>query len=352
MARGGTPPLFTERVGRWLGLDRVAAALGRPGLTPYLTPLLGWVLDILVLSTLSYVLVDRPQFDAVGVWVIPVGIVVGVSLTRWLRDRYEDAVEHLPGDGLAPDALRSVPGRRLQAGWYVAFLAGNYVQLLLTPSETAAFVAVHGEAVAYAKYLLAGPLYFTLFADVAALLAAGMVVLPWRIYRQELSLDFSDVTGFAGLYETGRLLWAGTVTYFVGLTLWTLFLVLPTIVGANDTSTADVVLFSGLWAAGVVLYVAPVLLLHRHMAREKQRHVSDIDADIRALDPKGDGRGIPYLEPSSNDIPRLQQKYLELQQVRSTREYPADLAIVEELALAAFIPLAFQWGLTNVTGMV
>lgn len=347
-----TLPLFTERAAAVLGLDRVAEAVGRPGLTPYLAPLLGWVLDFVVLSSLSYLLVDRQRFDALSVWLIPVGLVVGVVLAQWLRDRYVAAVENLPGDTLSPAALRSLPTGRFRVAVYLAFVAGNYAQLVLSPREVAAFAAVHGEAIAYAKYLFASPLYFTLFADLAALLLAGMVVLPWRLYNANLALDFSDVTGFAGLYEVGRLLWAGSVTYFVGLTMWTAFLVLPTIVGANDTSTADVVVFSALWVAGFLLYVGPVWLLHRHMTREKERHVREIDAEIRALDPKDNDRGVPYLEPASQDIPRLQQKFLELQQVRNAREYPANTAIVEELALAAILPLAFQWSLTNVPGLL
>lgn len=347
-----TVDLFTEQVSAALGFERIAEQLGRPGLGAYLPPLAAWVLDILVFSSVSYVLTGREQFEAPGVIVIPFAVVLGVWLAAWLRRRFAAAVTNLPGTEIDGESLLdALTGRARVAVWLVLLVAW-YVQLALAPQETAAFIELHGPAVAFAKYLIAGPLYLTLFADLVTLIAASMVVLPWRVYREDLTLDFSDVTGFAGLYEVGRLLLAGSVTYFAGLTAWTAFLFRPTMLGATSISEADVVLFSVLWALGFVLYVAPLVLIHRHMRREKDRAVRVIDDDIRALDPKGDRRGIPYQEPRSDDIPRLQQKYLELQQVRSAREYPANVAIIEDVSLAAFAPLALQWGVRNLGGFL
>jgi len=339
--------LLTGRVAATLGLDRIAAWVGRPSAAAYLSPLAGWVLDILVLSSVSYVLTGREQFESLGVAVIPVAVVIGVWLAKWLRRRFVAAVTDLPGAEVDADWLLGVVTGRVRVAVWLGLVVAWYVQLALAPAEVAAFVDLHGPAVAAAKYVFAGPLYLTLFADLATLLAAGMVVLPWLAYREDLSLDFSDVTGFAGLSGVSRLLSAGSVTYFVGLTAWTAFLLRPTMVGSASISDADVVLFAVLWALGFVLYVAPLTLLHRHIRREKARAIRTIDDEIRALDPKGAGRGIPYQEPSADDIPRLQQKYLELQQVRSAREYPANVAIVEDVALAAFVPLALQWGVRN-----
>lgn len=342
------PALLVERAAARTGLDRLAAALGRPDDGAYLVPVVGWVLDVVVLSGISYLTVGREQFESPYLLIIPVGLCAGVLLARWLRRRYTGAVDSLPGDEVDADSLRSVPAGRVPVAVLAVFFVANLVQLALSPAEVAAFVELHGPAVAYAKYLLVAPFYFVVFADVVALLGAGMVLLPWRLYNTDLTLDFSDVTGFAGLYEVSRLLRAGTLTYFVGLTAWTVFLLVPSILGSSsDVSTADSLVFPLLWLFGLALYATPVLVLHRHMSREKTRHIRDIDEKIRALDPQDDGRGIPYLDPSDDDRPELQQRFIELQQVRSAREYPVSVAIVEELVVAALVPVAIQWALSN-----
>lgn len=340
--------LFTEVVAETLGLDRVARALGHASWAPYFVPLTAFVLGIGVLSSISYVIVGREQFEAVGVLMAPVASVAGVGLTKWLRRRYTDVARNLPGDELHAATLLSAPSGRGRVVVWLALIGGWWVQIALSPAETAAFIESHSVVIALAKYIFVAPLYLAVLADIVSILGAGMVALPWWVYRRDLTLDFSDPSGFAGLYELGRFLWAGSVSYFLGLTLWTAFLLLPTMTTRSSVSNADVVLFSALWVLGVVLYVAPAFLVHRHMRRGKARLVREIDAEIRALDPKDDERGIPYQDPRPTDIPRLQQKYIELQQVRSTREYPANVAIVEELALAAVLPVLFQWILTDI----
>ncbi|MFC7175711.1 hypothetical protein [Halosegnis marinus] len=299
-----------------------------------------------LLSAISYVLVGRERFESPFQLVLPVALVVAVLLARFLRRRYDGAIRGLPGDELSAADLRSVPAGRSRLAVWLGITLVWYVQLALSPAEVADFVAAHGTLVVAAKYLTVSPLYYLAVADVVALVVASLVVLPWRLYNTRLTLDFSDVTGFAGLYGTGRLLLAATAVYYVGLTAWSAFLVAPNIVGtASDVSGADTVVFAALWLAGLLLYLAPTFLLHRHMAREKARLIRAIDAEIRELDPDGERKGVPYLTPNREDIPTLQQKYIELQQVRTAREYPADVTTAGELAAATLVPVLLQWGL-------
>lgn len=353
MAGGGQEPrLLTERAAGTLGLDRIAAAAGYPRAGAYLFPWLAAFVDFGLLSGASYLLVGRESYGSPLVLAVPVGLTVAVLLARWVRGRYRDAVENLPGDALDADSLLALPAGRLRLGLYVAFYAGNLVQLLSNPAEVQGFVAIHGAEVAWTKYIVASLLYYVVFADVAALLVAAMLALPWRIYRARPTLDFSDVRGFAGLYEASRLLQAGGTVYFLGVAAWTAFLYAPqSAESIPEVSPVEQLVFPLLWLGGVLLYLGPVLLLHRYMAAEKQATIDEIDSELRKLDPEGEQQGLPYLSPRREDIPLVQQKYLELEQVRAAREYPANVTIVEELVMAALVPLAFQWVLSSVVGL-
>lgn len=345
------PTLLTERVAARMGLDRFAAALGYPGAGAYLFPWLAAFIDFGLLSGVSWVLIGRETYGSPILLAIPVGLSAAVFLARWVRSRFRAAVDSLDGDGF-DDSLLTLPTGRLRLGLFVVFYLGNQAQLLSNPAEVAGFVAIHGAAVAWTKYLVVSLFYYVIYADVAALLVVAMVVFPWRIYQARPELDFSDVHGFAGLYETSRLLQAGAVVYFLGVAGWTAFLYAPQSAETiPEVSPVEQLVFPLLWGGGVLLYLGPVMLLHRHLVAEKEAKIEEIDDQLRDLDPDGERKGLPYLSPRREDIPLVQQKYLELQQVRSQRDYPANVSIVEELALAALVPIVFQWGLSTLLGV-
>lgn len=344
------PTLLTERVAGWFGLDRIAAALGRPDAGAYLFPWLAAAIDFGLLSGISWVVVGRETYASPILLAIPVGLSVAVFLARWVRAQYRAAVESLSDDRL-DDSLLTLPTGRLRQGLFVVFYLGYLAQLLSHPAEVAGFVDIHGATVAWTKYLVMSPFYFVVYADVAALLAAAMLRFPWRVYQARPKLDFSDVHGFAGLYETSRLLQAGAVVYFLGTAGWTAFLYAPQSAETiPEVSPVEQLVFPLLWVVGVLLYLGPVMLLHRYLVAEKEAKIEEIDDQLREFDPDGERKGLPYLSPRREDIPLVQQKYLELQQVRGQRDYPANVSIVEELALAAFVPIVFQWGLRTLLG--
>lgn len=352
MGSGADAPLFlSERISAFLGFRRIAQTAGNPKASPYLVPVAGWILDGVFLSGISYFLIDRSQFQTPFTLIIPVGLVVGLMLAKWVRNHYVTAVKSLPGDELNEENLLSIPARWIPLGLFVAFYTGYLVTLSLSPGEVSAFITVHGKYIAYIKYIFITPFYLIVIADVAALLIASMILLPWKIYQYNVRLDFSDITGFAGLYEVSRLLRVGTLTYFVGLIIWTAVLVTPSIVGGvTAISTTDEIIFIAFWILGLILYLCPFFLLHRHMSHEKERYINQLDADIRLFDIDINNRKILYTDPNTRDILRfqakfieLQTKYIKLQQVRESREYPVNSTILEDLAIGALSPIAFEW---------
>ena len=348
MGSEGVPGLLIERVSDKTGITRLVSAFGRETIAPYLFLVLVWVYDSIILSGVSFVITGRTQFESPYQLIIPVGLILGVWLTRTLRTKYTSAVRSLPGQELAEEALIEHPDSRHRLVLWVAIYLVWLVLVWASPGERTAFIELHGPIIATVKYLTVAPLYYLLFADIIALLAVSLLILPWKIYRSNLTLDFSDVTGFAGLYTTGRLVQLSAVIYYVGLTIWTIFLVAPNIAGTpSDISSADSSVFMALWLGGLLLYTTPGFLLHRHMVRQKRELIEEIDQDIRAMDPDGEEKGIPYLSPPMEDVPRIQQKYIELQQVQNTREYPANVTLVGEFVLVTFLPIVFQWAVST-----
>jgi hypothetical protein len=238
----------------------------------------------------------------------------------------------------------------MQVGFAVAFHAGTLFENVMSPVEMSTFMAEQGVVVGWTTWMVPAAFYYVVYGDVASLVVESLVVLPWRITRDDLSLDFSDVRGFAGLYPVSRLLQSASGVYFAALTAWTIFTVLPVALGNPEEFTAlERTSFAGYWLVGVLLYATPVYLLHRHLAEKKDALIDEIDADIRALDPDGQDRGIPYFEPNEADRPVLQQRFVELQQVKSTREYPANVVILQELGFAALLPVGLQLLASSVT---
>lgn len=352
MESGADAPLFlSERLSAFLGFRRIAQTAGYPKAGPYLVPIAGWMLGGVFLSGLSYFLTDRSQFQTPFTLIIPMGLVVGLMLAKWVRNHYVTAVKSLPGDELNEENLLSIPARWIPLGLFAVFYIGYLVTLSLSPGEVSAFITAHGEYIAYIKYIFITPFYLIVIADVAALLIASMLLLPWKIHQYNVRLDFSDITGFAGLYEVSRLLRVGTLTYFVGLIIWTAVLVTPSIVGGvTAVSTTDEVIFIVFWILGLVMYLCPFFLLHRHMSHEKERYISQLDANIRSFDLGVNNWRILYTNPDTRDILQLQTrfielqtKFIELQQVRESREYPVNSTILEDLAIGALSPIAFEW---------
>lgn len=176
------PALLSERISSFLRFNRLAQISGYPKFGPYLFLLAAWILGGIILSGISYSLTSRSQFETPYVLILPIGLIIAVTLAKWIRDQYVKAIKSLPDSDVGKRDLLPIPIPRISELLLILIYVGHLLNLAFSPEEVSAFVAVHGEFIAYIKYLFMAPFYFIVIADITALLAASMFFVPWNIY--------------------------------------------------------------------------------------------------------------------------------------------------------------------------
>lgn len=327
---------------RLVGIDRVAARASDSkyaGVLAFIVLVL--FVDVPVLSTVGYVRTGREVY-MYSLWpVVAGGLVYAVWAVVYLRDKFFAAVDAVdePGSG---GELASILDSRLKhliaAGW----IAGFVLNIWFDPAATRAFLRLEGEVVGTLKYAIMGGIYMPIIAELTFLVVAVHVLLPLRIRLEDVPLDFSDPRRFGGFYPVGELLVRSTMVYFVGLLAWSGQTVVHRFIDSPwpEASQLGVWMFYLLWGALVVSYLFPVLVLNRHMTGQKDAMIEEIQAEIRDLG--DDDESIPYTEPPEDEVEigKHLDRYFKLYHVEQTREYPADFTMVQEVILAALVPVA------------
>lgn len=339
--------LYIEQAARFLQLDRIAANFGWPFISGPM--LLVWLLlfvDVPVLSTISYV-------TSGGVYIfelwplVPVGLTLAVLLLLRLRDAYVDTVETLQPRGAKADrdALKALVIARHRRAFLMLWWGGYIGNIVLAPEAFFEFLAIEGLVIGLLKQAIIFGGYVPVLAEFTALVVTIHVLFPLELWRREYPLDFSDVSGFGGLRKVGVLLKYSTAVYYAGLIFYTVTTLAPIFLSTRypDPTSLQAVLFPFLWAIGLVMYAVPVLIINRHVTAEKRRELERIERELRGLDP--DHEDFPYVDPPQELIPEYTYKFLELQQVHNTRDYPTNISILQDIVLAALVPLAVQNGL-------
>ncbi len=371
-----TPELYVERMARLTGAAAVGDRLARSSAvewlarqwpferTPWWLPVrddLGVycftvavvAFDAGVLTVVSYLVTGRQELQPWPVWyALPGSVVLAVWATLSLRRAYVRTVRGVStGDALAEDDLLDLP-----TGWHrpaaVAVAAGLYLlATALDPNQFAAGARVDGVAVTLVRVtLVQAAIYMVVVGELAALVLTIHVGLPAMLWLRRPAVDFGDPAGYGGLRPLGRLLVRSSLLTFLGLVAHTVVTFLPVLIPTplEDPIAFSRLIFPVLWVAAALLYLGSVVAVGRYVASEKRRMLADVDAAIRALDPSDADRSIPRMEPPADRLPELQYRYMQLREIRATREYPTDVGTLVELGLAALLPLALQVGLRAV----
>lgn len=347
MSTGGETELYIERAARFLRFDRIATRFRSSFVSGPL--LLVWFLlfvDVPVLSTISYL--SSGGVYTFKLWpLVPLGLTIAVLTLLWLRDAYVDTVEALPSRGPKADrdALKRLVTARHRRAFLLLWWGGYLGNIVLAPEAFFEFLAIEGLVIGLLKQAIIFGGYVPILAEFTALVVTVHVLFPLELWRREYPLDFSDVAGFGGLRAIGVLLKYTTSVYYVGLVFYTVAMLAPVYVSTSypDPTSLQIVLFPFLWGAGLVLYAVPVLVINRHVTAEKRRELERIQRELRGLDPADED--FPYVDPPQEIIPEYTYKFLELQQIHNTRDYPTNVSILQDIVVAALLPLAVQNGL-------
>lgn len=369
---GSTNRLWVERIATWLGIDRVTDS---PRLSPYLFILGVYLLDIPVLSTIGYLTNPTHPLvftnNPVGSLGLPIGLVFGVWATRRLRRAYGRAVDGLTGPSSLPDQYR----RRLSpigtaitgfgttrdpdepTAAYVEELVSDRFKLLilvgmwllygahlyLNPTSPEAVYDVAGPVIATIKVWAIIPLgYFVLAVDFIGTYAGVILLLPLKI-REIGLMDFRDPLGYGQLKPVGDLIRSATIFYFIGLSVYAIWITSGELLGATaavSVSTVITTVIVGGSVLGVVLFFLPIISLHGYMKSAKHEKIQEIAAEIRESGPTDDPEIFPEtkLPEDADQGIEYTQLFIDMTVVENTREYPIDVSHLQEILLAAVIP--------------
>lgn len=350
MPGDGEAAFWVERLARVTKFDSLAATLvddERYG--PYLFLLAVLLLDVPVLSTIAYVRQGTFPVDAwwqwPGVlwWFNPVLIVLVLFFLRTLSDKSHRAVRETGRDVDDGRGVNPWLPRWLQNG---ALLLGIAIYGVWFSTTVGPIVGRTWPVIAGIKWLVIIPfVYYTLATDLVALYLHVLIVLPLRIRRSEVPLDFSDPRGLGGFHPIGSLMRFAAVSSFVALSLftlvWSFVFVVPEWRFTPQSQMIASVFFGLAWSLATLLLVAGVYLVHRHMAACRQEHLDRIHREIRLMGK--DGETLPYTNPRGDaEFRRYLQEYVNLDRVERTRTVPFRVSVAWELVGTALLPVVLQ----------
>ncbi|MFB6090192.1 MAG: hypothetical protein ABEJ97_03960 [Halobellus sp.] len=336
--------LWIETFARRTGFERLSESLVQhPRLSPYLFVVAVLVVDVPILSTITYLRGYLHPLLAFPLrWAFtPLGLLVAVWIARRLRDEYVRAIEDA-GRYVGEDSRTVSFSSRVR---YALVITGFLVYFAWLSTSPWAFIAREGPIVGSLKWFVLIPVvYVTLVVDACSLFVHNTLYLPRRLNRLGIELDFSDVLGLGGMYPAGKAMKRGAQLYFGGLAVWSvwqLYWYFFTPEQDSFSSVADIVVFALLWLVGICVLAGGVVFVHRFMRLRKEQAVAEIKSNIERLGEDDDSYF--YTNPTSQDdkIEYIQQVH-HLREVRETRTFPFRISIAWEMFGVVVFPVAIQ----------
>lgn len=366
--------LWSERAAARLGFDRLGAALGRPGLAPYLLLAAVYALDVPVLSTVRYLQTGyHPYLVNPAAVMVPILAAYAIWSSRRLRDRFEAVIDDLlPDEAPLPTVSRELPRRpwfdrairrlgtpdgvdeREQLATLIApslkrlllvVAWGLYVAWILrSPTVQQLILESEGPVIGGIKYGLLLPfVYLPLAVEFVTTYLGTIVILPVQIRAIGL-IDFQDPLGFGGLRPVGDLVRRATTHYLLGLGGYVAGIGIGHLLGragyVPQTGLLTTAFIGAATVLGVALFVFPVVVLHGHMKAAKHDRIHAIATEVERRGPEEDSNMFPdtSLPDSPADGSEYLHLYVKLRKVENTREFPIDVSHLQELVLAALVP--------------
>lgn len=373
-ASGAWKSLWVERLASLLRLDTLADRLHiAPTWGPYLFVILVYIIDLPLLGTIGYLqhpgtphgLLNNP----LGSLMVVVGLLYGVWATRRLHIAYHKTVQELPDPASLPQRyhhplpapathlltaatdttdgpdsmLQSMVTGRFKLGLYGLAIVLYLTHLAVNPTSPEATYRLNGPLIASIKVWVIVPiLYMAVVVDFAATYLATTILLPLKVRHLGL-LDFRDPLGYGHLRPIGTLLRTTTTHYFIGLTLYAIWVtsgVLTNAPYAVEIESVITTAIAGGTLLGILLFLLPVVLLHTYITTAKTQKLEAIASQIRAQGPADDPHSFPETRPPTDPDHghAYTQLYIDKTTVENTHDYPIDITHLQEIAITAVLP--------------
>lgn len=277
----------------------------------------------------------------------PLAIVGGVFGARALRRRYHRVAQEMNLEERAEDPE---PLLNIVPTWlpWVLFVA-TLLQIGARVWALGGFGAIYrdGGLTMVVGWGILNPLWSILAIQFVAVYVAIEIIVPWRLYKSDIGVDFLDPEGLGGLRPIGELVKHAYYYMVAGLIAFALVVYGPIVSAASwgPTATTSIV-FTVIWLGTVATVAFAVLILHQFMREEKRRELHRLDQLFReAVDNPWDIKHYAVDDKKEAFVEELQQR---TEMVSATREYPATFSIWSQLLISIVLPKAVQLVLATV----
>lgn len=288
--------------------------------------------DLFVISGKSHVYYTNPYF-ALQPFII-LGAVVGA---RKLRQEYATAVEEMNLAKRADDdeldgIVNPIPDR---LPW-ILFAIGIPIQFLPSVKNTASWVITDYVA----NYIVFPFVYTPIGVQFLAVYVAIEFLVPLRLWRSSVGIDFLDPQGVGGLRPIGELIKTAYYYIVAGLIGYALITYAPFIDTDWVVTTGANMIFTVAWLASIATVAFAVFVLHRFMHREKRAEIQRLEAELsNHIESRYDMLEYNVADDQSEYVDELRSR---IRQVSQTREYPATFSIWTQILLSIALPKGLQ----------
>jgi hypothetical protein len=270
------------------------------------------------------------------------GLWLGLIGARYMRNGYEDAIDHLRLEQRPTEydhsQFATIVSFRMQAAIYVLALVGIYINFFGFGVET--LIAEEGTWPVVVRWLIALPLaYVPIIIDVGTMFLGVHFLLPRRLEKADLNLFFYDPRNMGGFAPIGQLLKRAYYVYTGGLLAYFFFIYIPIIFSGVIDSTYEVgtsttVFFSVAWLIGVVSIGYSMWKVHTLMAGKKERRLKELEDDLRDVIEN------PYDIRNSTVTDEGKRKEIvrQLDHVRGMKEYPTTFTMWSQILISVILP--------------
>lgn len=344
---GVQEPLLIEQVARLYRFDRLATKLpGSDIYPPYLMLAVAFVIDFGVVNTYKmmtgyqHIVIANPPVIAgwTGIWLAAIGI-------RYMTANYSDAVEYIGKHNSESDTeiaglQRLVSSRTKWAVLGVAAVSEYVFILFISGLDTV--LAFEGPAGLVNVLFVHEFLLLPFVAEFAVVYFSVHFLVPKQIHKADINLFHYDPRNMGGFAAIGQLLKRSYYLYTAGLLLYFTLVYGPFILPfGNDPAKPGLtaaLFFSAAWLVGLASIAYSMLRMHQIMASQKEQRIQELEDDLQTVIEKShDITSATITDRTEYDD--IQQR---LNQVRSTRVYPATFTMWSQIAISVLLPQALQ----------
>ncbi len=338
--------IWLDRVARIFGFGRIADHIEYQADPAFL--FIGFFMTIDFLLQLTKELEgETAAFIENPFWILIRGVlIIAVFGTKQLHSAYNNAKIRLQIDNRLknPDTFSTLGSDRLRWGSFILGAAVHMVNIILIVGLPTVY-RVDGISGLVLNLILNPLIYAPIAIDFLVTYFAVQVLLPRRIERSDLGLDYLDPENMGGLRPIGELLKRSYYYIVIGFVSFALFTYAPFVFpdylyAPYEPGPIVNGIYTIGWVGSAAMLAYGLYVLHRFMHREKRQELIRLDQEVKnKIEEPWDVQNFKIPDEREADYKDIRTR---MEHVSSTREYPATFTMWSQLLISIIIPKALQ----------